>query len=189
MNQKELDRIVSEETLEALRKLLGESEEEKQRKTAREVSKLQSEADDDDAEDKKSQKNSEKQKDPVRPEQTAKDLVDVTLDKVVDKLNMMRSGKSANDKEVKSNLDEYFKTLSMGERQSLFVFLDALNQIMTAGVEGKEAPEPEDQGIDTEPTRLKDPSKIKKQKDDSIIVVGESQDITEIKALLKELRA
>ena len=102
---------------------------------------------------------------------------------------MMRSGKSANDKDVKSNLDEYFKSLTMGERQSLFVYLDALNQIMTAGVEGKSAPEPDEQGIDTEPTRLKSTSKAQKKKEDSIIVVGESQDTQDIKKLLKELSA
>jgi len=184
MNQKDLDRIVSKETIEALRVLLGEGEAEKQKRTAREVKKLQVEAEDDDTDDAKK----ELPKEPVSPEQTAKDLVDVTLEKVVDKLNMMRSGKSANDKEVKSNLDEYFKTLSMGERQSLFVFLDALNQIMTAGVGGKEAPEPEEQGIDTEPTRLKKPGMAKKEKNDSVIVVGESQDVSGIKELLKELQ-
>ena len=143
MNQKELDRIVSKETLDALRRLLGESEAEKQRKTARAVGELQAEADEDE-EDKK--KKSPAKKEPIKPAQTAQELVDVTLDKIVDKLNMMRSGKSANDEEVKKNLDEYFKSLTMGERQSLFVFLDALNQIMTAGVEGKEAPEPDEQG-------------------------------------------
>ena len=183
MNQKELDRLVANETLIALRKLLGEGEEENQKKTAREVQSLQSEADDE------KDKKDKKAKEPVKPEQTAKDLVDVTLDKVVDKLNMMRSGKSANDKDVKTNLDEYFKSLSMGERQSLFVYLDALNQIMTAGVEGKSAPEPDEQGIDTEPTRLKSPTRAQKKKEDSIIVVGESQDTQDIKKLLKELSA
>ena len=183
MNQKELDRLVANETLIALRKLLGEGEEENQKKTAREVQSLQSEADDE------KDKKDKKAKEPVKPEQTAKDLVDVTLDKVVDKLNMMRSGKSANDKDVKTNLDEYFKSLSMGERQSLFVYLDALNQIMTAGVEVKSAPEPDEQGIDTEPTRLKSPTRAQKKKEDSIIVVGESQDTQDIKKLLKELSA
>ena len=181
MNQKELDKLVSSETLAALRHLLGESEDEKKKKTSLEMKKLQSESDDD--------KEKEKVKDPVKPEQTAKDLVDVTLDKVVDKLNMMRSGKSANNKDVKKNLDEYFKSLTMGERQSLFVFLDALNQIMTGGVEGKSAPEPDEQGIDTEPTRTQRAGAAKKQKDDSIIVVGEAQNTRDLKKLLEELKA
>jgi hypothetical protein len=180
MNQKELDRIVSRETMAVLRKLLGESEEEKQRYTAREVEKLQVEAEDEDVE--------KTAKKPVNPEQTAKDLVDVTLEKVVDKLNMMRSGRSANDKEVKANLEKYFKSLTMGERQSLFVFLDALNQIMTGGVDGTDAPEPDEQGIDTEPARTKNPGSAKKEKNDSIIIVGEAQDVSGIKALLKELQ-
>ena len=182
MNQKDLDRIVTQKTMEALRGLLGESEEENQKRTAREVEKLQVEKD-----AVKPGKNSKKQK-PISPKQAAKDLVDVTLEKVVDKLNMMRSGKSANDKEIKSNLDKYFKSLSMGERQSLYVYLDALNQIMTGGVDGKEAPEPDEQGIDTEPATLRKSAQAKKEKSDSIIIVGESQDITEIKKLLKELQ-
>ena len=165
MNQKELDRIVSEETMTALRNLLGESEEEKQQHTAREVKKLQVEAEDEDTE--------KPSKKPINPAQTAKDLVDVTLDKVVDKLNMMRSGRSANDKEVKINLDKYFKSLSMGERQSLFVFLDALNQIMTAGVDGKNAPEPDEQGIDTEPARPQSSIAKKKEKSEKDVVKAE----------------
>ena len=179
MNQKELDQIISRETLGAIRRLLGENEQEKQSETTKKVMSLKSEADEDKEGDKKTPA--------VKPEQTTKELVDVTIDKVVDKLNMMRSGKSANDKEVKSNLDEYFKSLTMGERQSLYVFLDALNQIMTAGVEGKSAPEPEEQGIDTEPTRPDEKRSFKK-KQDSIIVVGESQDTTDIKKALLEIQ-
>jgi hypothetical protein len=180
MNQKELDRIISREALCAIKRILGESEQEKQAETTKKVMSLKSEADEDKSDDKKPQA--------VNPQQTAKELVDVTLDKVVDKLNMMRSGKSANDKEVKSNLDEYFKSLTMGERQSLYVFLDALNQIMTAGVEGKSAPEPEEQGIDTEPTRLSKKGRVKAKDQDSIIVVGESQDTSDIKRALLEMQ-
>lgn len=187
MNQKDLEKLVNRETQAAILKILGESEEEKQKKTAAAVSQLKVEAEEDT--DKDSPKVKKKSANKIRPEKTAADLVDVTLDKVVDKLNMMRSGKSANDEEVKKNLDEYFKSLTMGERQSLFVFLDALNQIMTAGVEGKEAPEPDEQGIDTDPVRPGSKKSVKPSSEkDSIIVVGESQDKKEILEFLREMK-
>lgn len=183
MKSKQFDQIVESQTLAALRELL-ENEQRTQEKTAQDIESLKTESDE---EESKKIKKDEKTK-PVKADQVAKELVDVTLEKVVDKLNMMRSGKSANDKETKKNLEQYFKSLNMGERQSLYVFLDALNQIMTGGVEGKTAPEPEEQGIDTDPVKQKDDvTKAQKEKQDSIIVVGESQDTSDIKALIKEL--
>ena len=178
MKQSEIDRLVLSETLKAVKSILGESERDAQKETAKKVADLKSEAED--------QSEKEEKKPAVSPENTKKELVDVTLDKVVDKLNMMRSGKSANSKDVKDNLDTYFKSLNMGERQSLYVFLDALNQILTGGVDGKKAPEPDEQGIDTDPVRASVKPK-EKGSDDSIIVVGEAQDLSEIKNLLKEL--
>lgn len=183
MKSKQFDQIVESQTLAALRELL-ENEQKVQQKTAQDIGRLKTESDEEEI---KKTKKAEKPK-PVKADQVAKELVDVTLEKVVDKLNMMRSGKSANDGETKKNLEQYFKSLNMGERQSLYVFLDALNQIMTGGVEGKTAPEPEEQGIDTDPvTKKDDVAKAQKEKQDSIIVVGESQDTSDIKALLKEL--
>ena len=56
----------------------------------------------------------------------------------------------------------------MGERQSLYVFLDALNQILTAGVDGEEAPEPQgDKGIKFKATKVADLSPKEKEKEDT----------------------
>ena len=103
MKQREIDRLVLSETLKAVKSILGESERDAQKETAKKVADLKSEAED--------QSEKEEKKPAVSPENTKKELVDVTLDKVVDKLNMMRSGKSANSKDVKDNLDTYFKSL------------------------------------------------------------------------------
>lgn len=176
MKKEDLEKIIAIQTQAAIKEILGESygEEKKQKK----VSNLISDAD---AEEEKT--------DNVKTEKPKKELVDITIDDVVDKLNMMRSGQSANKKEVKANLDEYFKSLSMGERQSLYVFLDALNQILTAGVDGEEAPEPQgDKGIEFKATRAAAPASAEKEKSDSIIVVGESQNKSDILRKLRELR-
>ena len=177
MKKEELEKIIALQTQAAIKEILGESfgEEKKQNR----VSSLISDADSEE----------EKKKDDVKTEKPKKELVDISIDDVVEKLNMMRSGQSANKKEVKDNLDEYFKSLSMGERQSLYVFLDALNQILTAGVDGEKAPEPQgDKGIKFKATRTSDPTPAQKEKSDSIIVVGESQNKTEILRKLRELR-
>ena len=174
MNKKDLEALIQRETAYALQKILGEdTEAEKQKKVASLIE------DDEPEQEKKS----------VKTKSDKQELVDVTVDDVVDKLNMMRSGQSANKKEVRGNLDEYFKSLSMGERQSLYVFLDALNQILTAGVDGEEAPEPQgDKGIKFKATKVADPSPEAKEKEDSIIVVGESQNKSDILRKLQELR-
>ena len=177
MKKEELEKIISSQTQAAFKELFGESfgEEKKQRR----IASLINDAD------------SEEEKTPeVKPENPQKELVDISVDDVVGKLNMMRSGHSANNKDVKKNLDEYFKSLSMGERQSLYVFLDALNQILTAGVDGEDAPEPQDdKGIKFKATKTSAPAGPKsKEKSDSIIVVGESQDKQEILKKLRELR-
>ena len=182
MKKKELDKIVLSSTLASLHEILNEdSELEKQTRTAR----LVSEEDEEEAE--KEKKPASKKPEKVKPKNSAQDLVDVSLDDVIDKLNMMRSGKSADNKEIRDSLDEYFKGLSMGERQSLFVFLDALNQILTAGVDGEKAPEPDEKGIDTTPTRS-DKKTPDQKKNDSIIVVGEAQRTEDIKRLIREMQ-
>ena len=176
MKKEELEKIILSQTQAAFKELFGESfgEEKKQRKIVSLISDADSEE----------EKGSE-----VKPENPQKELVDITVDEVVDKLNMMRSGQSANNKDIKKNLDEYFKSLSMGERQSLYVFLDALNQILSAGVTGEEAPEPQDdKGIEFKASRPTLSKAKSKEKSDSIIVVGESQDKQDILEKLKELR-
>ena len=176
MKKEEFEKMIAAQTQAALDKIFGESvgEKKKQKKVARLIN-------DADAEEEKTSS--------VKTEKPKSELVDVSVDDVIDKLNMMRSGHSADKKEVRKELDTYFKSLSMGERQSLYVFVDALNQILTGGVDGKEAPEPQDdKGIKFKATKTAEPEIKSKEKSDSIIVVGESQDKQDILAKLRELR-
>ena len=78
---------------------------------------------------------------------TVEDVVDATVDDIVDKLNMLRSGKSTKDNEVRDQLASYWDGLQPGEKQSLYAYLTGLTQIMTAGAVGADATDPSSVGI------------------------------------------
>lgn len=78
---------------------------------------------------------------------------EVTVDDVVEKLNTIRSGKSFKDQDVLKSMETYVKDLDSAERTALLAFLKGISEIVTGGVEGKEAFEPSDS-----------PSKVKMEK-------------------------
>ncbi len=78
---------------------------------------------------------------------TSKEVLGAGLRDVIDQLNMIRSGSSLKDEKVRKNLDAYMAGLSAGERQSLFVFLSGISQIVSSGVSGAESPSPGEVGI------------------------------------------
>lgn len=80
------------------------------------------------------------------------DAEDVTIDMVVDRMNVIRSGKSMKDEKVAVELSHYFEDLSSPERLALLSFLTGLAQIVTGGIEGEKAPDPGDPGIDIKVT-------------------------------------
>jgi hypothetical protein len=125
------------------------------------------------------------------------EVMSADLGDIITKLNVMRSGKSLKDNDVKVALGDYFDSLSSGERQSLYVFLSGLSQIMSSGVSGKAAPDPGEVGIkvsapDAEakpasndiPTQAKS-TKSPSQSSDTPIVVGEA---VSRKDLLKKVK-
>jgi hypothetical protein len=78
-------------------------------------------------------------------EEESKDALatgDITLEDVVEKLNVIRSGKSFKDEEVKSNMEKYVNDLDEAERTALLSFLKGISEIVTAGIEGDKATEP-----------------------------------------------
>jgi hypothetical protein len=184
MKKNSLDSIIIKKTLESFRQIMGESEGEK--KKQKDLANLLRDADDLENVKVKPSK-SKKEKEGINVSNSKADLTNITLNKIIDKLNMMRSGHSTKDENVQKNLDVYFKSLSMGERQSLFVFLDALNQILTGGVHGDAAPEPHLKGIETKATTSNMQNSKQTKSTDSIIIVGEAQDTNEIRKKLKEL--
>ena len=72
------------------------------------------------------------------------DFVDsgVSFDSITRAINSLRAGKSLKDSGVKKQAADYYDKLSESERKALFVFLEALSEIITGQIKGKEAQDP-----------------------------------------------
>lgn len=69
---------------------------------------------------------------------------DVSAEKVIDKLNTIRAGRSFKDPNIKTALSDYINSLKVPERIALFAFLKGVSQIMSGEVAGESAMEPAD---------------------------------------------
>lgn len=67
---------------------------------------------------------------------------DITFYMLRDKLNVIRSGKSLKDADVKGDLQEYVDRLEDVEKEALYIFLDSIGKIMLDEISGTEAEEP-----------------------------------------------
>ena len=161
---KDLDKIIETATKSAFSDLLGpllEDERKKQDDMSRRTKDLDAgdateidEAEDEEGEeDKKAaavaaatgKKPEEEEAEAVVP--SADDIASADVEHIVNMLNMMRSGKSTKDEEVQKQLGDYFEGLDAGERQALYIMMSGLTLILTAGVDGDEAPDPTSVGI------------------------------------------
>lgn len=127
---------------------------------------------------------------PAQPQKSK--LPEITLDKIINLLNSLRSGRSLKDMQAKKDLKAYFTRLNGSERVALYAFLTGLDKIMAA-TEGEEVG-------DESPTPSKDPYKISMKKDapktskkpaagtESPIVVGESANKSREKKILRSNR-
>jgi hypothetical protein len=77
----------------------------------------------------------------VAPNQSAEPI---TVDDIIEKLNIVRSGRSTKDADVKRELEEYVAQFSEEEKQALVAFLEGLGQILTSGVDSQDAVDPQD---------------------------------------------
>ena len=108
------------------------------------------------------------------------EIAEAGASEIIDKLNIMRSGKSLKDEEVRKQIEEYVKGLETGARQMLFVALTGLVQVMSGDIEGDEAVNPKDVDIEVQAKRRKkdtkepDVKKTSNTPDEAPIVVGES---------------
>jgi len=163
----------------------------------------------DEAEDDKDSVDSSKEKKGSRSEPESTNVVtpkddeihEASFDDIIDQLNMMRSGRSTKDKDVKDRLKTYITGLTPGERQSLFVFLIGLTGILTSGTDPVTAPDPSSIGIkvqakrkpaDSQPTNIA--KKAVKPEDSPNsgtaavpIIVGEVADKREVRRKLAQL--
>lgn len=67
---------------------------------------------------------------------------EVGVDDVVDRLNIIRSGRSLKDDGVHGAMSQYVESLSSEERTALLAFLKGISQIVTGEIEGDAATEP-----------------------------------------------
>jgi hypothetical protein len=66
------------------------------------------------------------------------------VEDIIDKLNIVRSGRSTKDADVKRELDEYIAQFNEDEKTALVAFLEGLGQILTSGVDSNDASDPQD---------------------------------------------
>lgn len=68
----------------------------------------------------------------------------ITVDDIIEKLNIVRSGRSTRDADVKRELEEYIAQFDEDEKTALVAFLEGLGQILTSGVDSDDAADPRD---------------------------------------------
>lgn len=121
-----------------------------------------------------------------------------TAEEVIDFLNLIRSGRSLKDEEVRKDFQLYFDGLSGAERIALFSFVQALADVISGentDEDIRNEPSPDDYGIKIDKQKVKKKSKTKKSSSkkpsgssSSPIIVGERADKSKEKRLLKELK-
>ena len=149
---KDLDRIVEAATRLSLIEALGGEEEErlKQKELEDELADLKSgekKSKKDEVEEGEESGAKDQDETPAPATPSVDEVTEATVDDIVDKLNMLRSGKSTKDEEVRDQLAAYWDGMQPGEQQSLFAYLTGLTQIMTAGAVGSDATDPSSVGI------------------------------------------
>ena len=167
LDLKALDEIIKSATDSALHEVLSpilEDEKKKQRDMSKRLKELEAEDDkeegleeaedegdeggeEEDAVDTKIATGKDEPEEPKAVVPTADDVAKVEVGQIINMLNMLRSGKSTKDPEIKDKLKGYFDGLDAGEKQALFILLSGLSQILAGGVDGEEAPDPSTVGI------------------------------------------
>jgi len=68
----------------------------------------------------------------------------ITPEDIVERLNIIRSGRSTKDLDVKKELEDYIAQFTEEEKTALLAFLEGLGQILTSGVDSIDAADPKD---------------------------------------------
>lgn len=69
---------------------------------------------------------------------------DLSFDMVVTALNILRSGQSLKDQQIRGQVEQYFNSLQGAERTALYSYLSGIAQIVAANVPSVQAPSPDD---------------------------------------------
>ena len=130
---------------------------------------------------------------------THEKVPEINANKIADKINELRAGKSLKDKETMSALKEYFQKLNGPERIALFAFLSGLVKVLGDGTGDVKTPHSKPYSIDMEQEQpQKDVASDKKpegtkaasssDKSETPIVVGESANKRNILKVLSSNR-
>jgi hypothetical protein len=171
---------------------------------ASEEKKLVDEAEvEDDDNEKDSEKNDSKRKDRTGGKGTAQSskiktpssdvLEDPKVDSFIDKLNVLRGGKSLKDPVTRKSLQQYLDSINVKEKKTLLIFLTAMSQIMAGVKMGAEALDPSEVGMSISKDKSskktsKDTTPVKKTASQAPILVGEVQNKVRIKKILEAYR-
>lgn len=132
----------------------------------------------------------------------------ITFDMIKDKLNTIRSGKSLKDSDTKTKLSNYWNKIDDPEKVALFVYLDSISKILTAGLDADQVQDPSDPPPEIKMTqdsssekeevpekrampkrkeRIPAPSPAKKEDTTPPIAVGRKQEVESIRRKIWEL--
>lgn len=67
---------------------------------------------------------------------------EVTIEQILNAINLVRAGSSTKDKKTKTEISNYFERLDSEEKGVLLIFLKELAKIMTGAAEGDDAQDP-----------------------------------------------
>jgi hypothetical protein len=196
-------RMLAEESVKKVYEdaLIGEADEEEEVETAPEDSETESE--EEESETDLDDETAVKKEDDTEAVPSGKDI---TFYMLRDKLNVIRSGKSLKDSDVKGDLQEYVDRLEDVEKEALYIFLDSIGKIMLDEVSGSEAEDPsgdiemqhnndsehehndsdEDSPSDAKSEKTDD-SKASPENDAAPIKVGQPQITEHVRKRIKEL--
>lgn len=144
--------------------------------------------------------NTEKKAAPVKL--TQDDLPDIDMPKVIEKINLMRAGKSLKDKAIQKQLNDYWDKLNGNERVALYAFMSGISKILS-GTEGAVVKTPKSEPFDVEMDKdaktiekadiknpkaqrtVKKPDQTNTSSENAPIVVGEAASKRNILKILK----
>ena len=90
---------------------------------------------------------------------------EVTFDSIQDRLNIIRSGKSLDDREIKDEMEKYLNGLKDSEKIALFSFLKSIGQIVAHEASGHAVKDPDEEPYDVKMKRVKGLEQNRKEKE------------------------
>lgn len=85
---------------------------------------------------------------------------EVSVDDLIDELNIIRSGRSFKDEKIKAALDQYIQKLEAAERSTLLTYIKAIGQIVTGVIVGAAAPDPSEPPANVSQEKTGGPKKV-----------------------------